>query len=115
MYATTDSIQAGSLPFKTVKFCYAGPKLLTPPSWIEQIYELNARDVLAVIQQQLATTDFNKKFDYVLYKMYNSKGEHLWSNLMSGHWAYLQVVYSLPSFLLLANFSLYPRTHTLAR
>ena len=92
MYATIDSIQTGSLPFKTFKFHYTGPKPSTPPSWMELTYELNTRDVLGVVREQLATTDFDGKIDYIPYKEFNGKSERVWSNLMSGHWAFTQAV-----------------------
>ncbi|KAI9449194.1 hypothetical protein BJY52DRAFT_1206414 [Lactarius psammicola] len=58
MYATIDTIQTGSLPFKAYSF------------------------------KQLATPDF--KINYAPYKEFNGKGECVWSNLMSGHWAFRQ-------------------------
>ncbi|KAI9432273.1 hypothetical protein H4582DRAFT_1793839, partial [Lactarius indigo] len=87
MYATIDSIKIGSLPFKAFAFQYTGPKLTVPPCWMEEVYELNTRDVLDVIQEQLATPDFRGQFNYVPYKEFNGKGERMWSNLMSGQWA----------------------------
>lgn len=92
MYATIDSIKTGALPFKTFTFQYTGPKPLTPPRWMEQVYELNTRDVLEVIREQLATPDFNGHIDYIPYKEFNGKGERVWSNLMSGQWAFMQAV-----------------------
>ena len=95
MYATIDAVQAGSLPFKTHHFYYKGPKLLTPPSWMEEPYDLDARDALAVVRLQLATLTFKDQFDYVPYQEFNSKGERIWSNLMSAQWAFKQAVCSL--------------------
>ena len=92
MYATIDAIRTGSLPFKSFKFRYTGPKPPTPPHWMEQTYELNTRDILSVVREQLATADFSGQFDYVPYKEFNSKGERLWSNLMSVQWAFMQAV-----------------------
>ena len=92
LYATIDTIQTGSLPLQTYKFNYAGPKPSTPPRWMEQTYELNTRNVLAIAQEQLATLAFKEQFDYVPYQEFNSKGEHVWSNLMSGLWAFQQAV-----------------------
>ncbi|KAI9450796.1 hypothetical protein BJY52DRAFT_1125681 [Lactarius psammicola] len=90
MYATIDAIQTGSLPFKAYSFSYTGPKPSTPPRWMEQTYELNARDVLSIIREQLATPDFKDQINYAPYKEFNGKGERVWSNLMSGHWAFRQ-------------------------
>lgn len=57
-----------------------------------QTYELNARNVLAIAREQLATLAFKEQFDYVLYQEFNSKGECVWSNLVSGLWAFQQAV-----------------------
>jgi hypothetical protein len=95
LYNTIDSIQAGNAPWKAYKFRYTGPK---PdgivPQWMEQEYELNTRDILAVVKQQLATLEFNGKFDYVPYQEFGPDGERMWSNLMSGHWAWKEAVRS---------------------
>ena len=55
-------------------------------------YELNTQDTLVVMEQQLATAAFENKIDYVPYKHYDAKGNRIYSNLMSGHWAYKQAV-----------------------
>ena len=98
MYETIDSIEIGSLPFKTFAFQYTGPKPSTPPSWMEQEYELNTHNVVEVIQEQLATPDFASQINYVPYKEFNGKGERVWSNLMSGHWAYMHAVCPFSKF-----------------
>ncbi|KAH9047251.1 hypothetical protein EDB84DRAFT_1557647 [Lactarius hengduanensis] len=56
----------------------------------KEAYELNTRNILEVIQEQLATSDFKSQFDYVPYKEFNGRGERVWSNLMSGQWASMQ-------------------------
>ncbi|KAF8257006.1 hypothetical protein EI94DRAFT_1774697 [Lactarius quietus] len=66
------------------------PWKMMPPHWMEQVYELNARDVLDVIQDQLATIAFKDQFDSTPYQEFNSNGDRIWSNLMSGHWAFKQ-------------------------
>ncbi|KAI9449318.1 hypothetical protein BJY52DRAFT_1206403 [Lactarius psammicola] len=90
MYAIIDTIQTGSLPFKAYSFSYTRPKPSTPSHWMEQTYKLNACDVLSIIQEQLATPDFKDQINYAPYKEFNSKGECVWSNLMSRHWAFRQ-------------------------
>jgi hypothetical protein len=99
MYATIDTIQVGSLPFKSFPFRYTGPKPSLPPHWMEQEYELNARNVLDVVREQLATPDFKDQFNYVPYKEFNGKGECIWSNMMSGQWAFMQAVCPFSHFI----------------
>ena len=95
MYETIDAVQIGELPFKTHRFYYEGPKPSTPPGWMEEAYNLDARDILAVVREQLATLVFKDQIDYVPYQEFNSTGERIWSNLMSAQWAYQQAVCSL--------------------
>ena len=99
MYEAIDSIKIGSLPFKTLAFRYTGPKPSMPPPWMEQEYKLNTCNVVEVIQEQLATSDFTSQINYIPYKEFNNKGERVWSNLMSGHWAFMQAVCPFPFFL----------------
>jgi Plavaka transposase len=92
LYRLLDSIQAGAVGWKTYKFRYTGPKPQTPPLWMEATYELNARDVLVVLEQQLATTEFNGQCDYVPYAEFDRSGHRILSNLMSASWANREAV-----------------------
>ncbi|KAF8263103.1 hypothetical protein EI94DRAFT_1773032 [Lactarius quietus] len=66
MYESIDSISAG------------GP----------ESYELNVRDVLSVFEEQLVSRELDGQFEYMPYEEYDSKGSQIYSNLMSGNWAY---------------------------
>ncbi|KAF8870790.1 hypothetical protein CPB84DRAFT_1692758 [Gymnopilus junonius] len=90
MYETIDSIQSGDAPWKTYKFQYTGPKPSTPPRWMEEIYELSLRDILLVLRYQHATPEFKDKFDSRPYQEFDPQGNRVFSNLMSGDWAYRQ-------------------------
>lgn len=92
LYATIDSIKAGSVGWKTYKFRYHGPKPSTPPQWMEETYELNTRDVLTLLEQQLQTPEFDGKIEYSPYEEYNSAGDRVYSNLMSAAWANREAV-----------------------
>ncbi|KAH9030207.1 hypothetical protein EDB85DRAFT_1866627, partial [Lactarius pseudohatsudake] len=50
------------------------------------------RNVLSVFKEQLALKEFDGQFEYTLYKEYNAKGYHIYSNLMSGNWVFCEVV-----------------------
>lgn len=92
LYKTIDMIQAGETPWKCYQFSYTGPKPSTPPRWMKETYELNARDVLHVLEQQLDTSDFRDQTTYVPYQEYDALGNRVYSNLLSGDWAYGQAV-----------------------
>jgi hypothetical protein len=74
MYKTIDAIQIGSLPFKTHHLFYKGPKPSTPLHWMEEVYKLDAHDVLAIVQDQLAMSNFKDQFDYVCTKSSITRG-----------------------------------------
>ena len=74
-YQTIDQIQEGGAPFKSIKLCYNGLKPPTPPHWMEEEYELNVRDVLHVIRQQLAMPDFDGNIEYVPYQEFDEHGD----------------------------------------
>lgn len=92
LYQTIDSIKAGQLGWKTYAFRYTGPKPSNPPRWMEESYELNTRDVLAVLEQQLSTKEFDGQFEYTPYQEFDPRGDRSYSNLMSAHWAYREAV-----------------------
>jgi hypothetical protein len=92
MYETIDQIQAGPAPFCTYYFQYRGPMPPSPPKWMTQTYELYARDPRLVLQQQLATPEFADQFTPVPYRRFKANGDRIFSNLMSGDWAWNQAV-----------------------
>ena len=92
MYATIDAIQEGDSPFQTIQFKYSGPLPPNPPCWMTETYELCTRDSRTLLHHQLATTDFADKFNYKPYRQFNHKGDRVWSNLMSGDWAWKEAV-----------------------
>ena len=59
---------------------------------MEETYELTTRDTLLLLEQQLATSDFDKQMEYVPYQEFDAQGDRIYSNLMSGHWASREAV-----------------------
>jgi hypothetical protein len=92
LYETIDSIQAGVAPWKVKNIRYNGLKPEDPPHWMLDTYELNFRDILVVVKQLLATSEFDGNFDYVPYREFNSGDKRVYSNLMSGFWAFNHAV-----------------------
>ncbi|KAF8200135.1 hypothetical protein BJ912DRAFT_1126700 [Pholiota molesta] len=88
MYGTIDSIQEGDAPFTTIEFKYSGPVDDKSPKWMTQTYELCTRDSRKLLQNQLATTEFANQFNYKPYRQFDHQGKCVWSNLMSGEWAW---------------------------
>jgi hypothetical protein len=92
LYRTIDSITAGNVSWKTHQYHYVGPKPLMPPQWMEKTYELNVRDVLAVLEQQVGSTEFDGQFEYTPYEEYDPQGDRVYSHLMSAYWANREAV-----------------------
>ncbi|RXW11157.1 hypothetical protein EST38_g14698, partial [Candolleomyces aberdarensis] len=89
LYATIDSIQAGGAPFITVYLRYNGPKpSVNPPSWMTATYELCIRNSRLVLEQQLQNPEFATQFETSPYQQFNSSGDRIFSNLMSGDWVW---------------------------
>jgi hypothetical protein len=99
LYNTIDSIQAGDAPWKCYTFSYTGPKPPSPPCWMEETYELSIRDALLVLEQQLATSDFHNHIAYVPYQEFDAVGNRVFSDLMSGNWAFRQAVNLQPPYI----------------
>ncbi|KAH9049031.1 hypothetical protein EDB84DRAFT_1593342 [Lactarius hengduanensis] len=93
MYGTIDSISAGGVAWTTYQFSYDGPRPTsgTLPRWMQETYDLNVRNVLSVFEEQLASKEFDGKFEYTPYEEYDKKGSRVYSNLMSGSWAFREV------------------------
>lgn len=95
MYATINSIQVEDVPWITHTFQYSGPQPDgSCPQWMGDTYELSVRNVLLLLEKQLATSDFNGHFDAFSFTEFTPEGHRVWSNLMSGDWTYQEVVRS---------------------
>ncbi|KAH9061735.1 hypothetical protein EDB83DRAFT_2604363 [Lactarius deliciosus] len=89
MYGMIDSIPVGGVGWTTYQLLYSGPQPTgTLPQWMQETYELNVRDVLSVFKEQLASKEFDGDFEYMPYEEYNEMGSRVYSNLMSGIWAF---------------------------
>ncbi|KAF8184554.1 hypothetical protein K438DRAFT_2160896, partial [Mycena galopus ATCC 62051] len=90
LYDTIDAIQHGAAPWKVYQIRYTGPRPPVPPKWMDVTYELCTRNTRTVLLQQLANPDFQDKIDYSPYRQFDAGGQRVWSNLMSGDWAWKQ-------------------------
>ena len=93
MYRTIDLIQEGDTPFVTICFKYSGPIPPNPPNWMTEMYKLCTRDLQILLHHQLATTDFANAFTPRPYRQFDHTGDRVWSNLMSGDWAWKEAVH----------------------
>ncbi|TFK17085.1 hypothetical protein FA15DRAFT_553625, partial [Coprinopsis marcescibilis] len=93
LYATIDNIQQGSAPFETTTFKYTGELPENPPAWMTEEYELCVRDAREALRHQLSTTEFVNQFETRPYRQFEAHGmqQRVWTNLMSGDWAWEEV------------------------
>jgi hypothetical protein len=104
LHDTIDEIQLGISPWKSYSVRYQGPLPAgTPPKWMTQTYELCVRDARMVLHHQFQTPDFKDKINLVPYQQFNKAGKRVFSNLMSGEWAWRQAV-SYHYFALSSNY-----------
>ena len=104
LHDTIDEIQLGISPWKSYSIRYQGPLPAgTPPKWMTQTYELCVCDARQVLHHQFQTPDFKDKINLVPYQQFNKAGKRVFSNLMSGEWAWRQAV-SYHYFALSSNY-----------
>jgi len=100
MYESIDSISVGGVSWTTYELSYNGPRPVgTPPRWMLETYELNLRDILSVFEEQLTSKEFDGQFEYVPYEEYDQAGSRVYSNLMSGNWAFHEAVRAATSYI----------------
>ncbi|KAJ7483082.1 hypothetical protein B0H11DRAFT_1205027 [Mycena galericulata] len=90
LYADIDRVRHGDAPWKTYTIRYTGPLPPSPPRWMTQDYQLCTRDIRKLLHNQLGTAAFKDSVDLVPYRQFNHGGKRVWSNLMSGDWAWKQ-------------------------
>ena len=93
MYDTIDSITVSGVGLTTYQLFYDGPQPSgIVPCWMQEPSKLNVRNVLSVFEEQLASKEFNGQFKYSPYEEYDKKGARIYSNFMSGSWAFCEAV-----------------------
>ena len=101
MYDTIDSIKEGPSIWKTAKSQYTGSHPTEiPPKWMMQSYDLVFCDAQTILLDQISLPELDGQFDYTPYIQFNEKGQRVWSNLMSGTWAWDEAVCVPTSFCL---------------
>jgi hypothetical protein len=93
LYETIDSIKSGGRPWKSFNVKYTGaiPEV-NAPDWMHASYEVWYRDPSQVFADMLDNPEFDGEWDSAPLRQYNSSGERIWQNLMSGNWAWKQCV-----------------------
>ncbi|KAJ8080890.1 hypothetical protein PM082_017725 [Marasmius tenuissimus] len=87
-YEAIDSIREDNMDWSTYEVRYTGPQPENPPKWMNETYTLWTRSPRDILIEQLETEQFKEEIKYTPYQQYNSHGTRMWSNLMSGTWAW---------------------------
>lgn len=94
MYKTIDSTPLGSVPWQNFTLNYNSdiPDGVVPAPWMETDYDVWDRDPCLLVHNLISNPNFKDEFDYVPYHEYDANGEHQFQDMMSGNWAWKQVV-----------------------
>ena len=92
MLKTIDASPYGESTWRAFKVRYTGPVTPNSPSWMRKTFIIYIRDTLEVVENLVASEDFKGKFDTTPYQEYLNDNCRVFSNLMSGQWAYKQAV-----------------------
>jgi len=93
LYKAIDSIPHGESRWHSFKASYSGviPDK-DPPPWMVREYDVWFWDPQQVLRNQLSNQDFNQRFDYVPKQVFGEDDKRIWSDFMSGNWAWQQAV-----------------------
>ena len=89
---TIDDIPYGDATWRAYKVRYTGPIDPDSPPWMRRTYTVHMRDTLVVAKQLVTSDDFKGKFNTRPFAEYLLNGARMYSDLMSGQWAYREAV-----------------------
>ena len=91
-----DSIPGGDLPWHGLSIQHVDAEKLqdnpNTPSWKLAEYDFWFRDAKEVIKRQLSNPAFKDHFDYAPKQIFGKQHQRVWSNFMTGNWAWKQCV-----------------------
>ena len=91
-----DSIPEGELPWHGLSIKHVDAERLqdnpNTPSWKLAEYDFWFRDAKEVIKRQLSNPAFKDHFDYAPKQIFGEQHQRVWSNFMTGNWAWKQCV-----------------------
>lgn len=100
---TIDAIKIGDAPFQSFSVCFPGPVNSDSPDWKHRKWTVYARNTQVVVHQLIDNPEANGKFNTRPYIEIRDGKVQVYSNLMSGDWAYRQAVRNLLLHLFLTS------------
>lgn len=89
---TIDSIPYGDIAWSAFSVQYAGPIGANAPSWKRQRYVVYMRNSLHALENMAGSADFQGSWHTRPYRQWNEQGTRVYSDVLSGHWAWKQAV-----------------------
>jgi hypothetical protein len=93
LYKTIDSTPLGNVPWESFSLQYnrTQPEV-DVPSWMEADYDVWFQNPRTLVHNILSNPDFKSDFDFAPLQERTANGTHRFCDLMSGNWAWKQVV-----------------------
>ncbi|KAJ3564083.1 hypothetical protein NP233_g8525 [Leucocoprinus birnbaumii] len=85
-----DNIPVGDVPWHCFSVSYAREVRTNSPPWMYKEYEVWFWDIRDVLEGQLANPSFDGHIDYAPKHVRNKDGKRVFTDLMSGEWAWEQ-------------------------
>jgi hypothetical protein len=100
LYNTIDSTPLGDVPWQLFSISYDGqlPEA-NIPTWMTDKFDVWFRDPHLIATNILGNPDFASEFDSVPFRRFDTNGNQIWDDFMSGSWAWMQAVRCLTSSL----------------
>ena len=95
--STVDSCQSNFVPWQTAYFNYPNEKEEGCSSWKNATYTVHYQDPCLLVKQILANPELKDCIDWSPYKEYKRENR-LYSNFMSGEWAWKEAVCPFSKF-----------------
>ncbi|KAI6102381.1 hypothetical protein EDD16DRAFT_1696647 [Pisolithus croceorrhizus] len=91
LYSTIDAISEGDAPWTSFSMESVEAGGSGGPSWKHSsTYEVVFHDPQILLNHQLSNPGFKNHTDYSPQLVFGEKGQHVWSDLMTGNWAWNQ-------------------------
>ena len=94
IYDRINEIAVGEVPWQCFTASYSGALPAITPPWMLADYDIWFRDPRTLVRNQLANADFKDEVDYAAKQVFDDNHKRVWSDFMSGNWAWEQAVRS---------------------
>jgi hypothetical protein len=97
LHMAIDELTVGGTPWQSFLVGFTGTlsgNINAPrPKWTSDVHEVFYCDPQLLIHEMLANPDYNDGIDFSPYRAFNEDGSRRYQHMMSGDWAWEQVVH----------------------